>query len=147
MTTKKSETAVLEVILEKLGAMETKIGAIEDRVEEASKPPPLTEDMGNSRDPYGESNLDVASRYLNASGLLKKGDVVRLIDSCEKAVLMRKNAPEDRKDLIESQGVLGTVDGFIHTHVRTGEPKFSVKFVGFGIDGVEYRDLELVSRK
>ena len=85
MTTKKSGTAdsndALGAILEKLGAMEAKIGAIEDKVEEASQPPPLTTDMGiENSDPYGESNLNVENRYINASGLLKKGDIVRLKD-------------------------------------------------------------------
>ena len=153
MVTKKSEATdssadALEAILTKLGAMEAKIGAIEDKVEEASQPPPLTTDMGiENSDPYGESNLNVENRYINASGLLKKGDVVRLRDDSEKSILMRKNAPEDRADVIEAQGILGTVEGFLHTHERTGEPKFRVKFVGFGTDGVEYRDLELVNRK
>ena len=141
MVTKKSETTnssadALGAILEKLGAMEAKIGAIEDKVENANQPPPLTVDMGNDSDPYGDSNLNVESKYINASGLLKKGDVVRLKDACEKDTLMRQNAPDDRKPYIETQGILGTVDGFLHTHAKTGEPKFRVKFVGFGTDGV-----------
>ena len=151
MTTKKSGTAdsndALGAILEKLGAMEAKIGAIEDKVEEASKPPPLTTDMGTDNiAPYNESNLNVESRYINASGLLKKGDIVRLNDDCEKGQLMRENAPQDRLDVIDAQGILGTVDGFVMTHERTGEPKFRVKFIGFGTDGIEYKDLELVNR-
>ena len=97
MTTKKSETtnssaAALEAILDKLGAMESKIETMENRIDAASKPPALTEVKStDNADPYGEANSIIQSRY--------------------------------------------------------GEPKFHVKFVGFGTDGVLYRDLEIVSRR
>ena len=153
MTTKKSEptnssAAALEAILDKLGAMESKIETMENRIDAASKPPALTEVKStDNADPYGEANSIIQSRYTDARSLLNKGDTVRLNEETEKGQTMLKNIPEDRKKVVAEQGILGTVEGYLHTSERTGEPKFHVKFVGFGTDGVLYRDLEIVSRR
>ena len=103
MTTKKSETtnssaAALEAILDKLGAMESKIETMENRIDAASKPPALTEVKStDNADPYGEANSIIQSRYTDARSLLNKGDTVRLNEETEKGQTMLKNIPEDRK--------------------------------------------------
>ena len=149
MVTKKSEATdssadVLGVILEKLGAMEAKIGAIEDRVEESSKPPPLTVEKGN---PYENKSVITDTIYPNAPNLFSKGDVVRINDKIELAelIMTRGSADVVNKITDSGQGILGSIVEYTTTNPRTGEPRFQVSIPGVGEEQVYYKDLELVS--
>ena len=120
MTTKKSSTDALGEILEKLGAMEAKIDDMEDRIEESSKPPPLTTDFGLvNPDPYGDKTVRIDNKYPNAPSLLKRGDIVRLKEETEKGTLILQNVDSQTKDLMTERGILGTVVGYIGSVSRT----------------------------
>ena len=148
MTTKKSETTnssatALEAILDKLGAMESKIEAMEDRIEESSKPPPLTVSKGN---PYENRTTIKDSVYTDAPSLLKKGDIVRINEEIELSKLIMERGSEDVVNRIKDSGeILGSVVEYAATHPRTGEPRFSISIPGVGEEQVYYKDLELVS--
>ena len=153
MATKKSEATdssadVLGAILEKLGAMDAKIESMEDRLDEASKPPTLVVNKGvegiDPYDPNGEKVIEAS--YIDPSNLLHEGDVVRLKEGTEKEVLIRQRAPNDIKKSIVTEGVLGVVEKFGNVGKRTGEPKFRVQIQGIGTDSILYKDLELVRR-
>tara|TARA_R100000687_G_scaffold64029_1_gene52024 strand:- start:324 stop:782 length:459 start_codon:yes stop_codon:yes gene_type:complete len=149
MVTKKSEATdssadVLGVILEKLGAMEAKIGAIENRVEEASQPPPLTVTKDN---PYANKSVITDTIYPNAPNLFKTGDVVKVNEETELAkLIMNRGSADVLKKIKDSgQGILGSITEYTATHPRTGEPRFQVSIPGVGEEQVYYKDLELVS--
>lgn len=149
MVTKKSEATdnsadVLGVILEKLGAMEAKIGAIENRVEEASKPLPLTVTKDN---PYENKSVITDTIYPNAPNLFKTGDVVRINKETELAELIMTRGSVDVVSKItdSGQGILGSIVEYTTTNPRTGEPRFEVHIPGVGEEQVYYKDLELVS--
>ena len=148
MTTKKSETTnssanALEAILDKLGAMENKINAIEDRIEESSKPPPLTVSKDN---PYQNKTVVKDTIYPNAPALFNAGDVVRINEDTELAQLIMERGSKDVVEKIETTGIgiLGTIEEYAATHPRTGEPRFHVSIPGVGEEQVYYKDLELV---
>tara|TARA_R100001244_G_scaffold36288_2_gene33299 strand:- start:2098 stop:2556 length:459 start_codon:yes stop_codon:yes gene_type:complete len=149
MVTKKSEATdnsadVLGVILEKLGAMEAKIGAIENSVEEASQPPPLTVTKDN---PYENKSVITDTIYPNAPNLFKKGDIVKVSEETELAKLIMKRGSADVVNKIKGsgQGILGSITEYTTTNPRTGEPRFEVHIPGVGEEQVYYKDLELVS--
>ena len=150
MATKKSEATdssadVLGAILEKLGAMDAKIESMEDRLDEASKPPPLSVYKGDIDSTNRKTEKD--SVYPDAPSLLSKGDVVRIDDNIELSQLIRTNGSPDVKAKVEDAGeITGRVIEYATTHPRTGEPRFLVNIPGVGEEQVYYKDLEIVSR-
>jgi len=151
MATKKSEATdssadVLGAILEKLGAMDDKIESMENRLDESSKPPPLSIYKGDA-DPYTNRKAVKDSVYPDAPSLLSKGDVVRIDDNIELSQLIRTNGSPDVKAKVEDAGeITGRVIEYATTHPRTGEPRFLVNIPGVGEEQVYYKDLEIVSR-
>ena len=132
-TTKKSEansnTDVLEAILTKLGAMEDRISDMETK---SSEPPKLF------------PNIEAPAEH----DRIPEGTAVRLRDNSERhnALLSKLDTlPQNVRDDIENNGVLGYVTDRFYENKITGDHKYKVEFAGVGSVGIKLSDLEFVS--
>ena len=132
-TTKKSEansnTDVLEAILTKLGAMEDRISDMETK---SSEPPKLF------------PNIEAPAEH----DRIPEGTAVRLRENSERhnAILSKLDTlPQDVRDNIVNNGVLGHVTDRFYENKITGDHKYKVEFAGVGSVGIKLSDLEFVS--
>ena len=134
MATKKSEATdsnadVLEAILTKLGAMEDRISDMETK---SSEPPKLF--------PHIETPVE--------HDIIPEGTAVRLRENSERhtAILSKLDTlPQNVRDDIENNGVLGYVTDRFYENKITGDHKYKVEFAGVGSVGIKLSDLEFVS--
>ena len=132
-TTKKSEansnTDVLEAILTKLGAMEDRISDMETK---SSEPPKLF------------PNIEAPAEH----DRIPEGTAVRLRENSERhnAILSKLDTlPQDVRDNIVNNGVLGHVTDRFYENKITGDHKYKIEFNGVGSVGIKLSDLEFVS--
>ena len=126
MTTKKSSTDALGEILEKLGAMETRISDMEQK---ASAPQKLW---------VTEPVPEVAQ--------IPEGTKVRLKETAERHPILMGKLDSFRPDVQESiktNGIIGTVGADFYK-LDDGNHKYKVDFLGLGSWGVRISDMELV---
>ena len=133
-TTKKSEATdsnadVLEAILIKLGAMEDRISDMETK---SSEPPKLF--------PHIETPVE--------HDIIPEGTAVRLKENSERhnAILSKLDTlPQNVRDDIENNGVLGYITDRFYENKITGDHKYKVDFAGVGRVGIKLSDLEFVN--
>ena len=133
-TTKKSEATdsnadVLEAILIKLGAMEDRISDMETK---SSEPPKLF------------PNIEAPMEH----DRIPEGTAVRLRESSERhtAILSKLDTlPQNVRDDIENNGVLGYITDRFYENKITGDHKYKVNFAGVGSVGIKLSDLEFVN--
>ena len=133
-TTKKSEATdsnadVLEAILIKLGAMEDRISTMETK---SSEPPKLF------------PNIEAPTEH----DRIPEGTPVRLRKNSERytAIFSKLDTlPENVRDDIVNNGVLGYITDRFYRNENTGDHKYKVDFAGVGRVGIKLSDLEFVS--
>ena len=129
MTTKKSSADTLGIILEKLGAMEDRISTMENK---SSEPPKLF------------PNIEIPVEH----DIIPEGTAVRLKENSERhnAILSKLDTlPQNVRDDIVNNGVLGHVTDRFYENKVTGDHKYKVDFAGVGSVGIKLSDLEFVN--
>ena len=145
--TKKSEEQPTQA--DALGAILTKLGAMEERLstmEKKSPESPKLHVVPQATAPYAEKSNDMV--FDNAASLLNEGDIIRLKDDSEKAQTIMRDLAVLRPDVqakIKEKGILGIVKEHKMTS-SSGDPKFRVNLPGIGNDGVYLSELEVIER-
>ena len=127
-TDKPTEVDALEAILTKLGDMEERITEMETR---SSTPPKLF------------ANVEAPVRV----DVIPEGTRVKLRDTAEKHIALMSRLGEfypDKRETIESEGVLGTITDNFYENKKTGNHKYRVRWDVVGSWGVKVSDIEIV---